>query len=554
MLFRELELAGAPYDGLSICTMLASVIAHVGQRHAAARGAAQAAGGRVAHRARVLRARLRAPTSPPPARARCATATVGASTARRSSPAWPRSPSGSSSSPAPIPTCPSTRASRSSSCRRRHPGFELQPIRTLSGKRTNTTFYDGVYVDDEWRVGEVERWLAGDAGRAVVRAGRRRWGARRRAAAHRRRGARARPRSTTTAVRCSHDPDRRDALVRLAIDCEVTDLLAEPGGVGGGLGPAPRGRGRGDASCSRPRRSSARPTACSTRPGPSGLVQSHDVDRPRARSTSTATASRPSPRSTAAPARSSATSSPNAGSACRARADAADACAGSRTSASRRTWTRSAPRYANSSPARSRRDGDTHRDPTDLTGWDEPFERDVLRRAGAAGLLGVSLPAELGGGGRPPSWQAVVSFEAAYHDAPLIDTAAVIVAPTRRRVRVRAAAGRGRAGRVRGHGERLHRVHRGGGRERPVEHRDARRTRWPAGSCSTARRCSSPARTSPTGAAPSPAPIRRRPAATASPMFLRRSCDTRRRGRRATPPPTAGPCRTMRFDRAAVGR
>ena len=30
LLFRELELAGAPYDGLSICTMLASVIAHVG--------------------------------------------------------------------------------------------------------------------------------------------------------------------------------------------------------------------------------------------------------------------------------------------------------------------------------------------------------------------------------------------------------------------------------------------------------------------------------------------------------------------------------------------
>src|SRR5262249_31408101 len=30
VLFRELELAGAPYDGLSICTMVASVIAHVG--------------------------------------------------------------------------------------------------------------------------------------------------------------------------------------------------------------------------------------------------------------------------------------------------------------------------------------------------------------------------------------------------------------------------------------------------------------------------------------------------------------------------------------------
>lgn len=69
-------------------------------------------------------------------------------------------------------------------------------------------------------------------------------------------------------------------------------------------------------------------------------------------------------------------------------------------------------------------------DRTDLTGWDEGFEREVVRAAGAAGFLGVSLPVELGGGGRPPSWQAALSYEAAYHDAPLIDTAAVLVAPT----------------------------------------------------------------------------------------------------------------------------
>jgi alkylation response protein AidB-like acyl-CoA dehydrogenase len=76
----------------------------------------------------------------------------------------------------------------------------------------------------------------------------------------------------------------------------------------------------------------------------------------------------------------------------------------------------------------SRTDG--HRDRCDLTGWDETFERDLLARAGAAGILGASLPTEYGGGGRPRSWQAIVSFEAAYHDAPLIDTAAVLVAPT----------------------------------------------------------------------------------------------------------------------------
>ena len=69
-------------------------------------------------------------------------------------------------------------------------------------------------------------------------------------------------------------------------------------------------------------------------------------------------------------------------------------------------------------------------DRTDLTGWDEQFERDLLRRAGEEGILGVSLPTEFGGGGRPPSWHAMVGFEAAYHDAPLIDTAATLVAPS----------------------------------------------------------------------------------------------------------------------------
>jgi len=71
-----------------------------------------------------------------------------------------------------------------------------------------------------------------------------------------------------------------------------------------------------------------------------------------------------------------------------------------------------------------------HRDPRDLTGLDEQLERQILRRAGAAGFLGISLPEDLGGGGRPPSWDAVVSYESAYHDAPLIDTAAHFLGPT----------------------------------------------------------------------------------------------------------------------------
>ncbi len=70
------------------------------------------------------------------------------------------------------------------------------------------------------------------------------------------------------------------------------------------------------------------------------------------------------------------------------------------------------------------------RDLRDLTGWSEGFESVVLGKAGAAGLLGISLPVEHGGQGRPRSWHAVVSHEAAYHDAPLIDTAVALVAPT----------------------------------------------------------------------------------------------------------------------------
>lgn len=70
------------------------------------------------------------------------------------------------------------------------------------------------------------------------------------------------------------------------------------------------------------------------------------------------------------------------------------------------------------------------RDPRDLTGLDEEFEREVLRRAGEAGLLGISFPREIGGGGRPPSWDAVVSYESAYHDGPLIDTAAHFLGPS----------------------------------------------------------------------------------------------------------------------------
>lgn len=70
-----------------------------------------------------------------------------------------------------------------------------------------------------------------------------------------------------------------------------------------------------------------------------------------------------------------------------------------------------------------------HRDASDLTGLDETFERAHHRRAGERGYLGISAPRALGGGGKPPSWKAVYMYEAAYHDAPSIDTAMVLCGP-----------------------------------------------------------------------------------------------------------------------------
>ena len=109
VLFRELELAGAPYDGLSICTMLASVIAHVGNDMQRQVVLPKLLAGESLIALGYSRARLRLRRRRRATRAPSATATGGASTARRSSPAWPRSRSGCSCSPAPTPRSPSTR-------------------------------------------------------------------------------------------------------------------------------------------------------------------------------------------------------------------------------------------------------------------------------------------------------------------------------------------------------------------------------------------------------------------------------------------------------------
>jgi alkylation response protein AidB-like acyl-CoA dehydrogenase len=67
-----------------------------------------------------------------------------------------------------------------------------------------------------------------------------------------------------------------------------------------------------------------------------------------------------------------------------------------------------------------------HEDPTDRTGLDHGFERELQCAAGRRGYLGISVDAAFGGGGRPGSYAAAFQYEAAYHDAPLVDTAVVL--------------------------------------------------------------------------------------------------------------------------------
>ena len=103
-------------------------------------------------------------------------------------------------------------------------GIEIQAIRTLSGKRSNATFYDGVEVADRWRVGEVngawdvmrvalafERGVMGGLSEGI-----RLFAAATEAARQERR---------RDGRRLIDDPAVRDRLVRVAIDNEVGELL-----------------------------------------------------------------------------------------------------------------------------------------------------------------------------------------------------------------------------------------------------------------------------------------------------------------------------------------
>ncbi len=349
-----------------------------------------------------------------------------------------------------------------------------------------------MYVDDEWRVGEVERRLAGDARRAVVRAWRRRRCARRGAPPHRRRGARPHRDARRRHARLWPTPICVATLARLAIDCEVADLLVEPRGVGGGVRAAARRRGRRDASCSPPRRSPAPATGCVDVAGPPASCRrttSTDARRVlrvllplRARHHHL----RRHQRDPAQP------RSPSAGSACRAALTGAARCARSPTSGSRPSSASSATTVraflpealAPAAHRRAPRPRRPHR---------------VGRGVRARACCGTRARPASSASACPPSSAAAdarrVGRRSSATRRPTTTRRSstpprCLVGADGRRVRVTAPQREPVVRRrVRGHRQRVHRVHRGRCGERPVEHRDAGTRVGPGASCSTARRC-----------------------------------------------------------------
>jgi alkylation response protein AidB-like acyl-CoA dehydrogenase len=109
------------------------------------------------------------------------------------------------------------------------PGVEVQEVRTLSGKRTNITFYDGVRVPDRYRVGDIdggwqvmlialafERGIAGGVSDIA--------------------GIYESAMTLAGEAGLLGDHDVRARLVRVAIDREVADLLGARASWAAGVG------------------------------------------------------------------------------------------------------------------------------------------------------------------------------------------------------------------------------------------------------------------------------------------------------------------------------
>ena len=156
--FDEAQRAGAPVPLLTINTV-GPTIMQFGTEEQKDFFLPGILRGELALRHRLHRARARAPTWRRSRRRPCATATSTSSTARRSSRAWPSTPTTCGSRCAPTRTCPKHKGISIIIVPTSTPGLQLTPIHIIGGGRTNATFYDDVRVPVANRVGgENEGW------------------------------------------------------------------------------------------------------------------------------------------------------------------------------------------------------------------------------------------------------------------------------------------------------------------------------------------------------------------------------------------------------------
>jgi alkylation response protein AidB-like acyl-CoA dehydrogenase len=157
-LFRELEIAGAPYDGVNLAMIVSYILAHVGSPF---------------QRDEILAALLSGEAVPclgysEPGSGSDLMSVV--TRAERAGEDWVIDGQKMFTSLAEVArwclllarTSPGRAGLTYFLVPMDSPGVEIQELRTLGGKRTNITFCDGVRVPDRYRVGEV------DGGRAVM--------------------------------------------------------------------------------------------------------------------------------------------------------------------------------------------------------------------------------------------------------------------------------------------------------------------------------------------------------------------------------------------------
>ncbi len=170
-LTEEMYLSGAPVDGLGIAVAGRPHPAH--RRAPSGRRATiipEILAGEVDDLPRLQRARRRLRRGRLRHQGRPRRRRVDHQRAEDVHDAGPREPSTCSSSPAPTPRWPSTRASPCSWCPWTCPGSRSRPVHTMGGERTNITYYDDVARRRPVPRRRGRRRLEGDDDRPRVRA------------------------------------------------------------------------------------------------------------------------------------------------------------------------------------------------------------------------------------------------------------------------------------------------------------------------------------------------------------------------------------------------